>query len=77
MQLVYVHSKYLWNITVASAGFKSSRALRGVGSTLSPSCKLYEPEAGLEAYGLEAEPEARAGFRHFSPAKAGIRHFRH
>ena len=23
--------------------------LRGVGSTLSPSCRLYEPEAGLEA----------------------------
>ena len=27
----------------------SRRALRGVGFTLSPSCRLYEPEAGLEA----------------------------
>ena len=28
-----------------------------VDSTLSPNCKLYEPEAGLESYGLEADSE--------------------
>jgi hypothetical protein len=28
---------------------KAHFSLRGVGSTLSPSCRLYEPEAGLEA----------------------------
>ena len=27
--------------------FENSVSLRGVGSTLSPSCMLYEPEAGL------------------------------
>ncbi len=31
--------------------------LRLVELTLSPSCKLYEQEAGLEAYGLEAGSE--------------------
>jgi hypothetical protein len=35
-----------------------SAFLRAVGSTLSPSCRLYEPEAGLEA-----EPEAGGSIR--------------
>jgi hypothetical protein len=39
--------------------------LRLIEPTLSPSCKLYEQEAGLEAYGLEASPERAIMNRNF------------
>ena len=42
-------NKYSWprssHLTRAKPKCKSSQFLRGVGSTLSPSCRLYEPEA--------------------------------
>jgi hypothetical protein len=31
---------------------------------LSPICRLYEPEAGLEAYGLEAASESATAFEY-------------
>jgi hypothetical protein len=53
-----VDSSFSLSLADSLSELEALPSLRAVGSTLSPSCRLSEPEAGLDAYGQEAELEA-------------------